>query len=804
MPSGAKVWGLLIGAAACLVYCLAHLTSVRPPLVTLALVVAAIWLEGRSIKLPGAGMVSFSFALILALALIPAVGPAMPALLACLLVVVRSLLWGYPETKIRWLEGLLDLVPVLVSLASLPVVARFEPKADLMVVQAAVASLVYALLMVETRSQLAGALPAGLRERHAKIQLDLLGPRLTGCGGGLLLAYLASISPAWCLLVWPGLALLPGLAQLMVRDEEQEQKRNVLRQLDASRHQLEDASRAQQQLKEHLRASVDEQRILETASQTLLHVRNCQHTADEIVKLSGSLVRLSTAAVFLGYEGQLYPRSCQSIHQDRLQSAALAGFSEPVLTEAWRTRSLQRAPLGQPDRRIFASEAQVLVFPLGTAGVLYLGRPSPPFSENEIRHLSQAAGQGALALQIATHLEALEAALYQQAAVGQELQDRAGVLDRLLSSSVEFLDKMDRNLFREKLTQAASRLFPRDSLEVSLEGCLSPQADDSQIGLGQLAEQVVSSRLPLLIEDVQRGRFPPHRPGQRSLLCVPILHPDLKKVGLIVMGAAQAGAFTRWHMDSLSLLGTLAAVAWKNLELYAETVAAQGQLVQSSKMAAVGQLAAGVAHEMNTPLGSVMLNIDSALKFLKSQPEQSEKRLVKAKEMVQRTRSIVEKLLYYSRQSEHGRVPTKLSGLVEDTLQLVGHSLTIDQVQLRCQLEEVPEVLVNQNELQQVLCNLLLNARDALVDAASPERLITIRTFVRDSRACLSVTDTGPGMTPDVMARVFEPFFTTKPVGRGTGLGLSISQQIVESHGGQLKVSSSPGGGSEFVVSLPL
>ena len=793
MPSGAKVWVLLFLCAAALVFVFAHLPAGHPPWIALTLVLGAVGFEGASVRLPGAGMGSFSFVFLFAMALLSGAGPAWPALLACVLVLLRSGLWGYPEMRLRWLEGTLDLTPMMMSLASLQAVALYEPQANLLVVQGLVGTLVYCLLMLEARTHLAHQLPVGLRERNLAVQTDLLGWRFAGCCASVLLAWLGTHGALWSFLAWPMVGLLPKLASQIVKDEEKEQQRNVLRQLDASKNQLQDASRAQQELKENLVRSVDEHRILEAASQTLLQVRNCQQTADEIVKLCGSLVSLTTAAVFLGYEGQLYARSCQSIHSERLQSAALLGLTEPVLSEAWRTRSLQRAPLGQPDQRIFLSENEVLVFPLGTAGVLYVGRQAPPFHEIELRHLSQAASQGALALQIATHLEALEAALYQQAAVSSELQEWAGILDRLLSSSVNFLDKMDRSDFLEKLTQTAASLFPHDSLEVSLEGLE-----------GELPEQVMLSRLPLLIEDIQRTRFQPHRPGQRSLLCVPICHPDMHKVGLILVGAEKEGAFTRWQRDSLTLLGTLAAVAWKNLDLYAETVAAQGQLVQSSKMAAVGQLAAGVAHEMNTPLGSVMLNVESATKMLRNNPDQAEKRLHKAKEMVQRTRTIVEKLLYYSRQSEHGRVSTDLAGLVEDTLQLVGHSLTIDQVKILLNLGKVRAVLVNQNEIQQVLCNLLLNARDAMVSEEGSRREITVSTFEQGGWACLSVRDCGPGMSAELQARVMEPFFTTKPLGRGTGLGLSISQQIVVAHGGQLRVASIPGQGSEFTVALPL
>ncbi|MBX3170966.1 MAG: hypothetical protein KF760_26400 [Candidatus Eremiobacteraeota bacterium] len=790
MPGGWKVWGLLLTCVVALVYCFSSLNHTPPPLAALIFALGAMWMETRAIRLPGAGMITCSFVFLFAFAMLEGVGPGWPSGLACILVLLRSAMLGSPDLRLRWLEGLLDLTALLLTLAGMLLFVQLEPQATL-AARGAAGAFVYCLLMLEIHLLLTGELAEAQRTRYKAVQLGLFGVRFAGCCAAVLLAWMANQGGGWLLLCLPMVDMLPRVAGMIVRGEEEGQRQNVLRQLDASQTQLAQASASQKMLKETLDRRVDENRILEKATQALLQVRNLQQTADQIVQLCGSLLHADTVAVFLQYENRLYPRSCQSAQLERLQQANLLHLSEPVVEEAWRSGVVQRLPLGE--QRIFPQENQIVVFPLGTAGALYIGRANAPYSETELRHLSQAASQGTLALQIALHLEALEVALYQQETYSSELHQRAGVLDRLLSSSLGFLDKMDREIFLEKLTQAAGSLFAHDLLEVRLEGARGP-----------LAEHILNTRLPLLIEDLQQTRFQPELPDQRSLLGVPIFHPDLQKVGLILMGSQQPAAFSRWHQDSLSLLGTLAAVAWKNLELYAETLAAQGQLVQSSKMAAVGQLAAGVAHEMNTPLGSVMLNVESAMKVMRSQPEQAETRLNKAKEMVQRTRGIVEKLLYYSRQSEHGRVPTDLGNLVADTLQLVGHSLTIDQVKVETRLGQVRKVPANQNEIQQVICNLLLNARDAMVSTPGSPRNILISTFEDGAWACIAVRDSGPGMAPELQARVLEPFFTTKAVGQGTGLGLSISQQIMVAHNGRLKVESVVGQGSQFTIQLPI
>lgn len=764
----------------------------RPPAYSLLFGLGAAWFELTSARLPGAGRVSCAFFFLLAMALLPSLGPAFPMLLLLALVGLRSALGGYPEMGVRWLEALLDLLPASASLLALALVLRYPPIEEPFWVGSLVSSLVYCLVYLESQALLASELPPPQRSRFQTVQLQLVGLRLAGCCAGVLASRVGQFEPGWLAMLVPLMSLLPKSAHQIVRQEERDQQRNVIRQLDASKTQLEQASRTQQQLVEDLHRRQDEHRILEAASRTLLQVRDCQQTADEIVNLCHSLVTASSVVVFLVHEDQLYPRSFRTQWPERLQSGHLGGLKEPVLEAAWKTQMVQREPKGWTEERIFAEESQVLVYPLGRAGVLYVGRSGSPFSEEEARHLSQAAGQGALALQIATYLEALQVALQQQASVSRELQEWAGILDGLLSRSLQFLEQMDKSAFLEKLMQTVRELVPSESLEVAFEG-----------KVGELYDYVASQRVALLLDDVSRSRFLPHQPGQKSLLCVPIFHPNLRQVGMMVLGARPQGFFTRWQRDSLSLLGALAAVAWKNIELYEETVAAQGQLVQSSKMAAVGQLAAGIAHELNTPLGSIMLNVESSLRILRANPDQAEKRLGKAKEMIQRTQSIVEKLLYYSRQSDKGRIPSELNTLVTDTFQLVGHSLSMEQVQVRFEEGAVSSVLVNQNEIQQVLFNLLLNARDAIVAGPSASREILVRTYDHGEWSCVEVRDQGPGMVPETLARVFEPFFTTKAVGKGTGLGLSISQQIVEAHGGTLEVVSQVGKGTRFVIRLP-
>jgi signal transduction histidine kinase len=292
--------------------------------------------------------------------------------------------------------------------------------------------------------------------------------------------------------------------------------------------------------------------------------------------------------------------------------------------------------------------------------------------------------------------------------------------------------------------------------------------------LGSLCE---AATRPLLLERVAESRF--SGLGFPDLLACPIPSDQ----GVLVLGGA---GFARRQLDLLSIVALQLGTSLENARLHA-------QLVQSSKMAAVGQLAAGVAHELNNPLGAVVLANDTALKVLEKNPALSRQLLEQAQTGAHRARSIVEKLLTYSRVRAPSAIDVLLGDVVRDTLELMQHQLSADGVAVQLALADV-QARCDPHQLQQVLTNLILNARNA-----GAER-VSVRVYARDSEAVLEVEDSGPGVAPEVAERIFEPFFTTMPVGRGTGLGLSVSRELVRQDGGELEFL----GGSRFEVRLAL
>ena len=231
----------------------------------------------------------------------------------------------------------------------------------------------------------------------------------------------------------------------------------------------------------------------------------------------------------------------------------------------------------------------------------------------------------------------------------------------------------------------------------------------------------------------------------------------------------------------------------------------QARVAHSSKMAAVGQLAAGVAHELNSPLGAVMMQLDAAqLNLERERYEKAADKMRSAARAAGTAKEIISKLLFYSRDGGGGERDVNLNEVVDDTLALLDPQLCYDNLELKVSLGDVPGVLANPNELQQVVTNLLLNARDAVLEPDAGGKVVEVRTYVHDGEVCLEVRDGGPGIAEQVLDQIFQPFFTTKPVGRGTGLGLSVSSKIVEQHGGRLTARNGSEGGACFVMALPV
>ena len=230
----------------------------------------------------------------------------------------------------------------------------------------------------------------------------------------------------------------------------------------------------------------------------------------------------------------------------------------------------------------------------------------------------------------------------------------------------------------------------------------------------------------------------------------------------------------------------------------------RAKLVVSDRMASLGTLAAGIAHEINNPLTYVIGNLELVAETLSGFPDEDlTSALADASDGAERVRKIVSGLRTFSRGEEEKRVPIDLRGSLQAAIRLTGNEVR-HRARMVSELAEVPLIIADDGRLTQVFINLLVNAAHAIPEGKSDANRITARSFTDEQgRAVVEISDTGKGMTPEVLARVFDPFFTTKDVGVGTGLGLSICHGIVEGLGGQIAIDSTLDQGTTVRVVIP-
>jgi two-component system NtrC family sensor kinase len=238
------------------------------------------------------------------------------------------------------------------------------------------------------------------------------------------------------------------------------------------------------------------------------------------------------------------------------------------------------------------------------------------------------------------------------------------------------------------------------------------------------------------------------------------------------------------------------------LKVHEELEAAQSQLVHTEKIASLGRMAAGVAHEINNPLAGILIYAELLKRDLDAEAAYRENLDVIIQQTL-RCQQIVNRLLDFSRQSLGPRKLFDPNNLIHRCVELISHQAFFHNIKVVEKLDPaLPQIVGDPGQLQQVFTNLLLNAADAM--AGSGVLTIASRPAPRGDGVVLQFTDTGSGIAPEIIDKIFEPFFTTKPPGQGTGLGLSIVFGVIQRHGGSIEAESVPGEGTTFTIRLPL
>ncbi|MEW6279326.1 MAG: ATP-binding protein [Candidatus Eremiobacterota bacterium] len=748
-----------------------------------ALVLTALILELTAVPQPGMGCFSAAPACYLALALSGRNGPQMAVMAALLGLSARLTVVRPPWPALSLLA---DLFPLLAALAGLTILGptlgtALGPTFLLLDLYVVASWLVPELL--------ASALSAEDLLPWKKFQHRT---RLAWFSVRVAAPALASLSGAVAgMLLLPALMSLQWAARRALISYRAEEREELRRRLDFSLQTVEGIREEQVQTRRDLKGAIEESVLKEELARELARSTSYRARLETALRLARTLVPCRSAVIFELEDERILPVVFESPRRSALEAAALQGAEEPIVRQALTSRRPVELE-GDSQGRLMQGESVGVAIPLDAQTALYVGSSSAAgWTPSQVRLLGMLAALVGPGLEPARQVERLA----DQAARSEQLKSSLDRLGQLLSATLRLSRGLDREALLNAIDGAVADLAPNTSRMI-LDADLTPLRS---VPPGQKvpaeARQVAESGRPLLLE----GR-----------VLVP-MQAEGGNVGVILV---RGQGLTREHQDSLQLLALQAALALSNARLHEETLEAydrlsqsEAQLVQSSKLAAVGQLAAGVAHELNTPLGTILLALDSmevaSGKELTREAARQARGIELAQEAAKQARSIVDKLLYYSREARVGRQRADLNEVVADTLLLIGNQLRLDKVNPVCELGQLPPVLANTNEIQQVLTNLLLNARDSVVAGPALSRDLYIRTGVLDGRVVLEVRDQGPGVPREVADRIFDPFFTTKPVGKGTGLGLSVSGQIVAAHGGTLELLNPGGPGAAFRVSLP-
>lgn len=459
---------------------------------------------------------------------------------------------------------------------------------------------------------------------------------------------------------------------------------------------------------------------------------------------------------------------------DHAQPPVPRSASEPILARLLRTREPMVLDARRDHNTIrelspsgrLEGAPNVVVAPMTlaerTIGVIVIGMAAPPTAQ-QLDLLSTMASQAAVAV------------------------EKAQLFGRERRKSAQL----------GAITQVSKKIVTIHSVDVLLQ-------QTSHL----IEESFDFERVQVLLYDEETGGAPPADPAGTD---IPVLYRG-QTIGVLRVWLRPATGFSP---DDLSMLQTLAdeiAVAIENARLYenlqqqmAMLEQTQFQLMQSAKLATIGELAAFIAHEINNPLTSVL---GYASLIMSETPSDDPKRAdleVIEKEAL-RARAIVRDLLGYARQTDSAMEQTHINDAIESVLPLIRRRAEAQNVNIAAALDpSVPGIMGDINQLKQVFINILNNAIDAMPEGGRVD--IATREVTGNGtgpQVEISFQDTGEGIPEDKLTRIFDPFFTTKEDGKGTGLGLPISKRIVERHGGTIAVASTPGQGTRFTIYLPV
>jgi len=290
------------------------------------------------------------------------------------------------------------------------------------------------------------------------------------------------------------------------------------------------------------------------------------------------------------------------------------------------------------------------------------------------------------------------------------------------------------------------------------------------------------------------------REGIRMILDAPLKY-DNDILGVIRFYFSEIRNFSKEELNLILLLAERTSAVIHRAQVLESRQSQYDQLaLQTEKLSALGRMAAGIAHEINNPLAGILLFSTNMLKKTPAEGPVKEGLEIIIQETI-RCKTIIQGLLDFSRESEPKRIPAGINQVIEKGVAILENEFRLHHIQLEKKLsDQLPKILIDENQIEQILVNLLLNS----IQAIGEQGVITIRTGLSPNHKLITVevSDTGCGILPEHLSKIFEPFFSTKP--KGTGLGLAVTYGIVQKNEGHIQVESRPGQGTQIFLSFPV
>lgn len=577
--------------------------------------------------------------------------------------------------------------------------------------------------------------------------------------------------------------------------------------------QAEETARESERTKGQIKESMGELLKFHKLSEAIASSHNVQGVLDSLQQLSGSVVPILGSGVFLFRRDtkKMVPIRVTNLSES-MQHMIQEQFEEGVID--WVIR--ERSPAVVPDIQTLSAgetgseESNFIIIPLivGDRGIgvyqIYTDTGKSNFTMQQLELLALLANVAAVAIENSQLYEQMNRTIRELGALYETGKEVGAVLKpgQVYRTAIDTICRkldVDRGWIFSVIAGQRLHLEAQfgggDSMAIPEEG--SPFHETLR------QREAVHFDRPSLIR--YRELFPGFE--IQNLVCVPLVWHDTVK-GLIGV-ACKAGRPQLEH-SHLRLLRTMAnqvSIAAENSRLYQELLLAnenltsmQSQLIQSGKLAALGQLAGGVAHEINNPLQIILGRVQMVLMEIREGAQHEELEVVKSE--TKRIASIVRGLLEFAREGEKEiqAKPVDMNTALQEALVLMRHQIEVEGVQVREIYEKnLAFVSGDSGMLKQVFLNILLNAKQAMPGGGT----MTVKTSMEDGWVCVEISDTGMGIPHENLDRVFEPFFTSREKEGGSGLGLSISFGIIEKHGGAITVRSQVGQGSSFRIRIP-